>query len=42
MFEGQTYSKRTIVEFITTLNGYEDVLNIISKFGGKCYILIVS
>ncbi|XP_015186133.1 PREDICTED: probable DNA mismatch repair protein Msh6 [Polistes dominula] len=29
MFEGQTYSKRKIMDFITTLNGFEKVLEII-------------
>lgn len=35
MFEGQTYSKRKIVDFITTLNGFEDVLKIVALFKGN-------
>ncbi|KAF7385811.1 hypothetical protein HZH66_011653 [Vespula vulgaris] len=32
MFEGQTYSKRKIVDFTTTLDGFEKVLEIIDLF----------
>ncbi|KAF7991283.1 hypothetical protein HCN44_002845 [Aphidius gifuensis] len=32
MFEGQIYSKRKIVDFITALNGFEIVTKIIKKF----------
>ncbi|OXU29419.1 hypothetical protein TSAR_009297 [Trichomalopsis sarcophagae] len=32
MFEGPAYSKKTIVDFITALNGFEDILKLIKKF----------
>lgn len=32
MFEGPTYSKKKIVDFITTLNGFEDVLKVVALF----------
>ncbi|XP_012344684.1 probable DNA mismatch repair protein Msh6 [Apis florea] len=40
MFEGQTYSKKRIIDFITTLNGFEDVLKVIALFEDFCSILI--
>lgn len=40
MFEGQTYSKKRITDFITTLNGFEDVLKIIALFEDFCSTLI--
>lgn len=35
MFEGPIYSKKTIVDFITALNGFEDILKLIERFSGK-------
>ncbi|XP_003699487.2 DNA mismatch repair protein Msh6 [Megachile rotundata] len=32
MFEGQTYSKRKILDFTTTLNGFEEALKIVALF----------
>ncbi|XP_076238982.1 DNA mismatch repair protein Msh6 isoform X2 [Calliopsis andreniformis] len=32
MFEGPTYSRKKIVDFITTLNGFEDVLKVVALF----------
>ncbi|OAD61552.1 putative DNA mismatch repair protein Msh6 [Eufriesea mexicana] len=40
MFEGHTYSKRKIVDFITILNGFEDVLKIVASFKDFNTILI--
>lgn len=34
MFEGPTYSKRKIADFITVLEGFEQVLNIVQLFRG--------
>lgn len=39
MFEGQTYSKKRIIDFITTLNGFEDVLKVIALFEGNYAML---
>lgn len=36
MFEGQTYSKKKILDFTTTLSAFEDVLKIIALFEGNC------
>lgn len=41
MFEGQTYSKKRIIDFITTLNGFEDVLKVIALFEGNYIMLYV-
>ena len=38
MFEGPTYSKRKIVEFITVLDGFEQVLKIIQLFEGIFFL----
>lgn len=40
MFEGPTYSKKKIVDFITTLSGFEDVLKLIALFEGKAVLNI--
>lgn len=41
MFEGPTYSKRRIVDFITLLEGFEEVLKIINLFYGNTLKLII-
>lgn len=38
MFEGQTYSKKKIADFIVTLSAFEDVLKIVALFEGNCVI----